>query len=47
MTMIKPKIKGLKQQKPKGVIMHEADVIGRKGYGTKKGQFLGDKAGVK
>lgn len=47
MTMIKPKIKGLKQKPPKGVIMNESDVIGRKGHGKNKGQFLGDKPGVR
>lgn len=43
MTMIRPKIKGLKmtQMKPKGSESVKETVVGRKGKGKLKGEFLG------
>ena len=40
MTMIRPKIKGLKMTKPKKQAK-EGDPIGKKGHGNMKGEFLG------
>ena len=41
MTMIRPKIKGLIMPKPKAKMVIENTMIGAKGKGVRKGEFLG------
>ena len=41
MTMIRPKIKGLPMTKPKAKMASESQMIGAKGKGNLKGEFLG------